>query len=90
MKLMTRVNGLWSTVPLPLSSECTVLIDFLTKRFVLENKNIANLCVDYNGQMIPLLHENELRIAVQFIVASTLDPNITQKWVSAKYKQYRH
>jgi len=82
---MTRLNGLWATVPLPLSSDTRILIDFLTDKYVLENKNIANLCVDYNGQMIPLLHENELRIVVQLIVASSMDPNLTQKWVSFFY-----
>ena len=82
---MTRVNGLWATVPLPLSSRSRILINFLADKYVLENKNIANLCVDYNGQMVPVLHENELRIVVQLIVASSMDPNLTQKWVSFFY-----
>ena len=90
MKLMTRVDGLWAIVPLPLSSNSRILIDFLTDNYVLENKNIANLCIDYNGQMIPLLHENELTVVVQLIVASSMDPNITQKWVSFLYLTQTH
>jgi len=90
MKLMTRVDGLWAIVPLPLSSNSRILIDFLTDNYVLENKNIANLCIDYNGQMIPLLHENEIRIVAQLIAASSMDPNITQKWVSFLYLTQTH
>lgn len=90
MKILHRVNGLFTEVALPPlthdSKHDRDIIEQNLTKFARRNGGIDTLCVDFSGEYIPLQSRFELRLVAMMLRAYATKPEDP----SLSYDQVRH